>query len=404
MQQSRRTFLTQASLGALLWSATARGDDAVGPRAARLLQQYDSQGLHRTGTTGDQRSARWLAAEVQKLGGKPQLESFAHNRIDPVQCFVECDGKRIVGLPLFDASFTSATGVRGKLGVFGSDAELGVIELPPNAEYGATYESMRRNSRHQALIIVTKGTRPGLCPINGAWFTQPFGAPALQISSEHGDWLQQRLGTTAHLVAHVKRTKTQAHNVTATIPGTNASLAPLVVMTPRSGWWHCTGERGGGLICWLEVMRAVRANKPARTVHFVASSGHELGHLGLDHFIEQRPQLVKQAHVWMHFGANIGAVGATNRLQAFDDALEAVAAEAMTNAGITINDKARRGVAPLGEASNIHRGGGRYVSLLCPGSPLFHHPNDRWPAAVDVASVVRYAETFARVAVKLASG
>ena len=40
-------------------------------------------------------------------------------------------------------------------------------------------------------------------------------------------------------------------------------------------------ERGGGLACWLEIMRAVRNGKPARDVLFVASSGHELGHLGL---------------------------------------------------------------------------------------------------------------------------
>ena len=405
-KQTRRDFLQQASCISMAGlSVSSFRDEETQRRISRWIEAYDQQGIHRTGTAGDHRSAEWLAAEVRKLGAKPVLESFSLDRVDPLDCFVEVAGKRIEGVPLFDAAFTDANGIHGKLGVFGGEAELGLIELPPSAEYGPNYETTRRNSQHKALIIVTKGARAGLCLINGAYFEHPFGSPALQVSSEHGDWLKQQAqqGQTARIVARVKRTKTKAFNVTATIHGTQPKLAPLVVMTPRSGWWHSTSERGGGLVCWLEVMRAFAAKKPARTVQFVSSSGHELGYLGLDSFIQRRPDWVKQAHVWIHFGANIGAVGALNRLQALDDELETIAADAMTKAGITINDKAKRGVVPLGEAGNIHQGGGRYVSLLCPGSSLFHHPADRWPDAVDVAAIERYAKAFAEVAATLAN-
>lgn len=411
MKPSRREFFLQALAGLFLRPSRATADPAgiqaeARQRMARLIEQYDGQGVHRTGTAGDKRSADWLAAEVHKLGVKPLLEPFALERIDPLHCFVELAGQRIEGLPLFDAAFTDASGVRGRLGAFGGETELGLIELPPNAEYGANYEATRRTSRHRALLVVTKGARAGLCPINGAHFKQPFGPPALQVSSEHSDWLKQQAqqGATARIVAHIERTKTQAYNVTAMIRGRQPRLAPLVVMTPRSGWWHSTSERGGGLVCWLEVLRALAAKGSARTTHFISSSGHELGHLGLESFIERRPELVKQAHAWMHFGANIGAPGAPNRLQASDDELEASAVEAMTKANLTINDKAQRGAVPFGEAGNIQRGGGRYVSLLCPGNPLFHHPADRWPDAVDVAAVARYAQAFADVALKLAGG
>jgi len=30
------------------------------------------------------------------------------------------------------------------------------------------------------------------------------------------------------------------------------NYAPRWVLAQRSGWWHCAGERGGGLACWLE--------------------------------------------------------------------------------------------------------------------------------------------------------
>ena len=128
-----------------------------------------------------------------------------------------------------------------------------------------------------------------------------------------------------------------------------------------------------------------------------------MGHLGLKQFIESRPALVKTAHAWLHFGANIGTVNTPNRIQALDDELETLAVNALTQVGVTVNDKAKRGAIPLGEAGNIHRGGGRYLSLLCPASPLFHHPADRWPAAVDVAAIARYASAFSQVVLKLTS-
>lgn len=401
---SRKAFIEWMSAATAGVAVTANAADEAEQRIARLIQEYDQQGIHRTGTQADAQSARWLAAHARRSGGQVTLESFAHQRVDPQACFVEANGKRIEGLPIFDAPFTEANGLRGRLGKFGSDADIGWIELPPNAEYGATYEATRRNSQHKAIIVLTKGARAGLCPINAPEFLHPYGPPMLQLSSEHSEWLQQQ--TDVRFVAQVKRTQTQATNVTATIKGANAKLAPLVVMTPRSGWWHCTSERGGGLVCWLEVMRTLAAQRPARDVHFLSSSGHELGHLGLKNFIERHPAFVPNAHAWIHFGANIGAVNATNRVQAINDELEAKISKALTDAGITVNDKTPRGSIPLGEAGNIHqgngRGGGRYVSLLCPGSPLFHHPADRWPEAVNLAAVALYARAASALAERLA--
>ncbi|MBX3277633.1 MAG: hypothetical protein KF868_06475 [Acidobacteria bacterium] len=396
MQLTRKEFL---GLLAMSPAALVARDDGATRRAAQLLSEYDGQGIHRTGTRGDGRSARWLAAQAGRYGGAAALESFALNRVDPQACFVAAGGRRVTGLPVFDALFTGAPGIRGSLGPFGSEADIGWIEMPPNAEYDERYEPMRRDNRHRAIIILTKGERPGLCPVNAPRFEHPYGAPVLQIGSEHGEWLQKQ--TDVHFVAQAKRTGTRAFNVTARIRGTKPNLPPVVVMTPRSGWWHSTSERGGGLVCWLEVMRALAADRPERDVHFLSSSGHELGHLGLKHFMDRNPDLVSGAHVWMHFGANIGAVGAPNRIQAASDELEALVVSAVSGAGLTINEKTNRGVAPFGEAGNIHRAGGRYLSLLCLSNPLFHHPEDRWPGAADAQVVARYSAALVEAAKKL---
>jgi hypothetical protein len=193
LQLTRKEFLDWLSASAFGVIAPANAPaNQLEQRAAQLIQEYDRQGIHRTGTKADELSARWLAAHAQRLGGKVALESFAHNRVDPQACFVEANGKRIAGVPIFDAPFTDAAGLRGRLGALGSDAEIGWIELPPNAEYGESYEPTRRNNKHKAIIVLAKGARPGLCLINAPEFLHPYGAPMLQIRSEHGAWLRQQ--------------------------------------------------------------------------------------------------------------------------------------------------------------------------------------------------------------------
>ena len=42
------------------------------------------------------------------------------------------------------------------------------------------------------------------------------------------------------------------------------------------------------------------------------------------------------------------------------------------------------------------------IVIVRPGERIFHHPNDRWPQAVDVGALTRYAEAFVQIARKLA--
>src|SRR6188508_1623909 len=75
-------------------------------RVERILREYDAFGIHRTGTEPDEKCARWLADEARRLGAESELESMPFDRIDVAECFVEVAGRRIDGVPVFDASFT----------------------------------------------------------------------------------------------------------------------------------------------------------------------------------------------------------------------------------------------------------------------------------------------------------
>jgi hypothetical protein len=216
-------------------------------------------------------------------------------------------------------------------------------------------------------------------------------------------WLKAhaQVRTEISLVAQVGRMTTNAVNVTARIAGSNPGLAPLVVTTPRSGWWECASERGGGLACWLETIRTLAAAAPARDCLFAAFSGHEIGFLGIDAYLASRPDLAKRAHAWIHLGANIGAPQQPNQVHVSDPSLEGWITAALQKEGLSIDHKAEAGSVPRGEAGTIHRGGAGYVALVC-GTEVFHNTADRWPDAVDVTMVARYARSFATGALELA--
>ena len=383
--------------------------DGVEQRVAAVIQAYDAQGNHRTGTEVDKASAEWLANQVRKLGAEPSLEPFTLSRVDPQLCYLRIRDRRIDGVPLFDADFTAVEGVRGRLGPLGSDAEIGLAETTPfrlmdpigTEERNQVAEA--RRSRHKAVVLLARGAKPGLFLINAPAFTKPFGPPMLQVSSRESDWLKEQAETRAKVtvVVQAKRTAARAFNVTAKIAGSKERLGPIVVMAPRSGWWQCASEQGSRLACWLEVIRVLAAGSPARNCFFVALSGHELGYLGMDAYLKSRSALIKHARAWIFFGSSIGEPRQPNLIHASDDALEQWTVAAMEKEGLTVNAKAPHGSHARGETGAVQQGGGRFVTLAC-GTEVFHNVADRWPEAVDVANLARYARAFANGVLELA--
>ena len=129
-------------------------------RIAKIIQSFEEQGIHRTGTEVDRVSGDWLMAQVREAGLEPAREIFELSRVDPVAASVGAAGRRVEGLPLFDGAFTAADGVHGRLGPLGSSAEIGLAEAPPNTSGAGALGQARRENRHRAIVLVTRGGRP----------------------------------------------------------------------------------------------------------------------------------------------------------------------------------------------------------------------------------------------------
>ncbi len=363
------------------------------PGAAAWLHAWDSQGFHRTGTDGDEAGAVWLVREATALGAQVGSETFSLDRIDPVAAYVEVDGLRVEGVPVFDAP---ATGPEGVVGILGT--EIAVAELTPQTVYSGAFRALRCRGSQRALIVVCQGEHPGLGLLNAEAFREPYGTPAIHVPTDVRDRL--RTGTYARVVVHCRRTAAEARNIVVSIPGTDRALPPVVVMTPRSSWWQSTAERGGGLVCWLECLRALLSAPPVADVVMTANSGHELGHLGLDDFLARRPGWERSA-LWLHWGANLGASGGRLSVMSSSEELRALAASELERAGQRPDVLAPVTQVPSGETRDIHRACGRYVTFVGTNA-WFHLPEDRLPHSVDMPAVTRIAVGAAGLVRRLA--
>ena len=391
----RRTALLGA--GAMLIGGAEQS------RTAQWLTAWDSHDIHRTATPGDTAGADWLTNEARALGATVTIETFPLARYDPLIAFVELEGTRYPGVAMFDAPDTPDGRIHALATMIGSgEGHVALGEYSPLAVYSPEFTRMRRDSKALVLVIVTKGGAPGLALLNAEAFTAPYGPSVLQVPSETGDILLPAVarGAAMRVAIRSTRTRVEARNVVVTLKGRNPSRPPLVVMTPRSSWWVSTAERGGGLVCWLEALRATLATPPACDVVFTANSGHELGHIGLDAFIAHRPGWIERA-TWVHFGANIGAAGGTLSVVSGTASLRTQTSDALSAAGQP-HTPAPSATVPNGETRDIHRAGGRYITFVG-SSKLFHLPQDRLPTSVDQPALTRIAATAAHLVTDLAS-
>jgi hypothetical protein len=151
-------------------------------------------------------------------------------------------------------------------------------------------------------------------------------------------------------------------------------------------------------------LRALLAARAPGDVIFTANSGHELNFLGLDDFLTRRPgwdrPAVEGGATWVHYGANLGAMGGVLSLVSNTDSLRRLGLGELTAAGQPPDDIPPPDRVPFGETRDIHRAGGRYLTLVG-SNRWFHLPQDRWPATIDLAAVARIAAGSARIVLTL---
>lgn len=364
---------------------------------ARWVSDYDAQGWHRSGSATDRRSARWITEEVAALGATAHEETFPFPRLAFRHAEVRVDGSAVPAVPLYDSPVPPGGAVEGRLGPLGSSAEVAVAGTGPIPSEGEALSLARRNGRHRAIVAVTSS--PNLA-LRNAESLDPFGVPVVQVAGRHADLLQRwvQAASTATVEVTARRLPATAINVIASVEATHPEEPPVVALTPRSGWWHCAAERGGGLACWLAALGDSLRRPPRRTIHFVATSGHELAYAGFHAFVHAHR--MDPGAIWLHLGANIGARGGTLGVASSDPGLSEHVLALMS--GTPGAPEARLLAAPVGEGGELHRLGAGVVSLAGTNS-LFHQRADRYPDNVDVGALHHVSSVVTELVRQLAA-
>ena len=364
---------------------------------------WDSIEDHRTGTEGDRKTTDWLANLVEEAGGHPRIDEFKFTRRVLGHSFVSIDGTEINGIPLFDAPATPKKGIRGVAVTIESSSGIGIDSFTPND--GNTALTLARTKQQlDAIVAYSQSEVGGLSLLNADDFNSPFGPPVLQVSSKHRDLLEEAKSSKKECTVYVEfdQESTTASNVQVKIPGKEPDLPEVIIMTPKSAWWTCTAERCGGIAIWLACLRHFIKNQPKRSIEFTANTGHELGHLGLDHYLVSRKEKKQETHVWLHLGANFSATNSKIRFQASDEALMKLGIGCLNNSNIEPDQVTKIGSRPFGEARNIFDQNGRYLSLLGTNR-WFHNSQDRWPISVNVSQTERLTKAVVTAATTIAN-
>ena len=373
-------------------------------RASAFFQHYDALGERRAGSATDLAAARWLEGQISASTGlAARTIDVPFQQFIPGEAWLEADGVRIVGLPLFDAGLTEPDGLIGTIGPLGSDAAIGFAELEPSAASlpGNAFAQARAASRHQAIVIALVTREGGLAPLNAHDLERPFGPPVLQIAGRDGrpvSELSDRRAT-VRLMARGRRQPGTSSNVRVERPGDDP---PLMLLTPRTSWWTSTAERAGGLFAWTEALTALAGQTaPGRRVVGLATCCHELGHIGAHQAFAAEPALARDSALVMHLGANLGAalepaLTVRSNVPGLAERMASrLAHEGYPAAAINTLTGGKAG----GEAHEIEQRGGRYLSLIG-SNPWFHAPEDRWPRSIDLGRAMAIASAVAAMAVE----
>lgn len=367
--------------------------------AERRIRAYEEMGIHRTGREADNKTTWWMMEELRKVGVDADWQTWRFPRVEIHDASIRFGGWDIPAVPTYDCAFTDHRGVTG---ILRSDTGPGIVvwefahddQERMAAGIYSSFELARQDGADGIILVMGD---PDGHPVlrNAEQPRNPIELPVLQVAPMDAGPLLDAIGAEANMIVDGGRVDAPADNVVASIPGADPAAAPVVLMTPKSGWYTCAAERGGGIAIWLDVAGRIAANPGRRTLNLVASSGHELHHLGLEHYIEQLGDAAHDVHAWMHLGASIGSRNGQPGYAASDDELFNIATDALNAQGL----KRRAfpvGNAGYGEARNIGEINGRFASFLG-GHPYFHSPQDTYDRCIDPQSLAKHTNATEQI-------
>lgn len=306
-----------AILGGMLVApglAQQPADPLSGAALYEDVVRYDAFGIHRYGTTGHNAALDWLAASLKAAGLTVEEQRFSMGR----QYFLESATLTVGGdtltvlpqwwIPEAAANFSLSAPIARE-----GDAEGKFIRLKIPYDRGAylgrdqvaaVTEALRR--RPAAVLLTIEHPSQEIFAYNVTQEAAFWPVPVILVAPKD----EARLAAAEAAGAPVSVAIRGRYE--RDVPGRNiigrldrGKARTIVVSTPVSSWFTSTCERGPGIAAFLATARVASQTLSDVNLVFVATSGHEVGHGGMEIFIRDRAPKPDVVAAWLHYGASL---------------------------------------------------------------------------------------------------
>jgi hypothetical protein len=285
------------------------------------VDQYGSAPDHYSGTPADWSELNVIAQQFRADG--LQLGSIAYKfpRFEPTEVALSTDSHEVdpaALAPLLYSGTTGPSGIHAPLlaaanGTFTAADAAGKIVVVSQLSGGALDPSIAAAiaAGAKGLVYVTNGVGdlPRKEDVNSRKGTGDF--PVLLVGKKSGPTVlaDAEAGESADLTLQAKLGTATDYDVWGVLPGSDPSRR-VFVGTPASSFVPSASERGGGLAILLGLAKHY-AQEPrsqrSESLVFLATTGHEVGFLGLEALIEAKGGWFTDADAYVHLGASLGA-------------------------------------------------------------------------------------------------
>jgi len=337
---TRRAFLAASGAAPLLAAAPAlaRPDGTLTAAVADDLARYIGFGNKQSGGAGDTACGEWLERELAASGFATERQPFSAPWFEAEAADLTAGDARASVWPQPIVRTTPAEGLSAPLVRVDAagraarplEGAIALVDLPFGRWSAMNWPGVKTPvdvafaGGAAACVIVTNGPTGKVIALNTDGRKPLYGGPiALLAPEDAGPFFAAAAeGREARLTLTGRGGRREAFNLVGRLDRGRGNW--VVVSTPRSGWFTCAGERGGGIAAWLHIARWATTALPHHDLAFVCNSGHEYLFLGAEELIHRVAPRPEETAFWLHLGANLAArdwhdtVGASKPLPGTD--------------------------------------------------------------------------------------
>jgi hypothetical protein len=372
-----------ATVASALSTAALAGDPLSGATLYEDVRRYEAFGVHRYGSPGLDAALTWIADELARAGLTVTTQPVTLARqYDFERGTLAVSNERRPVVPHWwllqdKASFTLSAPIARN----GEPATGAFVRATLPFDRGAYLNAQHRSTleaafaRKPAAVLLTIDHPSGeIFTYNVDQKQAAWPVPVILVAPRDRPLLDTAESADLPVSVEVTgayRRDVGGRNVVARLDRGKDKW--IVVSTPVSSWFTSTCERGPGIAGFLAMARLSATRWPEANLVFVATSGHEVGHGGMEVFLHDGAPPPAKTVVWAHFGASLACYDWTREgaqwttARAIDSRTRVILRSQEMDAVVGKTFAAIAGTALVGERAGV----GELRDVLAAGYPRF---------------------------------